>query len=59
MGRQRMNTNIDQRLRPNGNPQRLIISEEENKAVIAFLKTLAGEKLYTAEIWSNPFPQLR
>lgn len=56
MGRQRMNTNIDQRLRPNGNPQRLIISEEENKAVIAFLKTLAGEKLYTAEIWSNPFP---
>jgi cytochrome c peroxidase len=55
MGMQRMNTNIDPRLRPNGSPQRLVITQDETEAVIAFLKTLSGNKIYTEEKWSNPF----
>jgi len=56
MGMQRRNTNIDPRLRPNGLPQRLVLTESENEAIIAFLKTLAGQQLYTDEKWSDPFP---
>lgn len=57
MGMQRMNTIIDPRLRPNGMPQRLAMTQEETDAVIAFLKTLAGVEIYRAERWSNPFAE--
>ena len=56
MGMQRRNTNIDPRLRPNGLPQRLVITQDETDAVISFLKTISGSKIYLEEKWSNPFP---
>lgn len=49
------NTNLDPRLRPNGNGQQLNMSIEEKDAVIAFLITLSGSSVYTDEKWSNPF----
>ena len=49
------NNNLDNRLASMGNPQRLLLTAEEREAVIAFLKTLAGQTLYTNEIWSDPF----
>jgi cytochrome c peroxidase len=55
MGRQMQNTNIDPRLRPGGNPQRLNLTAAETAAVVAFLRTLAGEAVYTDTRWSDPF----
>ncbi|WP_299116547.1 cytochrome-c peroxidase [uncultured Winogradskyella sp.] len=49
------NTNLDPRLRPNGNGQQLNLTDEERNAVIAFIRTLAGNDIYTNEKWSNPF----
>lgn len=49
------NTNLDPKLMPGGNPQRLNITQEERQAILAFVKTLAGEKLYTDKKWSDPF----
>ncbi len=49
------NTNLDPRLTPQGFPQQLNVTPQERTAVIEFLKTLTGEKVYTAEQWSNPF----
>jgi cytochrome c peroxidase len=49
------NTNLDPRLQPNGQPQNLNLSEAEKEALIAFLKTLTGNDVYTNEKWSNPF----
>ncbi len=49
------NTNLDNRLASMGNPQQLLLTPAEREAVIAFLKTLAGQDLYTNEIWSDPF----
>lgn len=49
------NTNLDPRLTPNGNPQRLNLNATEVNAVMAFLKTLSGSNVYTDSKWSNPF----
>ena len=49
------NNNLDPRLRPNGNGQQLNLTDEERSAVIAFVRTLAGNDIYTNEKWSNPF----
>lgn len=49
------NNNLDPRLLPNGNPQRLNLNAQEVNATIAFLKTLSGSNVYTDAKWSNPF----
>lgn len=49
------NTNLDPRLTPGGNPQRLNLNADEVNAVIAFLKTLSGTNVYTDPKWANPF----
>ncbi len=46
---------LDRRLNPGGNPQNLAITEEEKNAIIAFIKTLSGNDVYTNEKWSDPF----
>lgn len=50
------NTNLDPRLRPNGFGQQLHLTAPEVNAMIAFLKTLSGNNVYTDTKWSNPFP---
>lgn len=50
------NTNLDQRLRPNGFGQQLHLTAPEVNAVIAFLRTLSGTNVYVDPKWSNPFP---
>lgn len=49
------NTRLDPRLTPNGFGQQLQLTAAEVNAVIAFLKTLSGNKVYTDAKWSNPF----
>lgn len=51
------NTNLDNRLRGGngGNGQNLNLTVVEKEALVAFLKTLTGVEVYTAEQWSNPF----
>ncbi|MEM1093280.1 MAG: cytochrome c peroxidase [Bacteroidota bacterium] len=50
------NPNLDQRL-ARGGGQRLNITADERVALIAFLKTLTSQNLYTDEKWSDPFPR--
>ncbi len=50
------NTNLDPRLRPAGQPQKLQLTQPEKDALIAFLKTLSGTAVYTDPKWSSPFP---
>jgi cytochrome c peroxidase len=50
------NTNLDQRLKPNGrNVQRLNLQQSEISSVVAFIKTLSGKNVYTDKRWSSPF----
>ena len=49
------NTNLDPRLTPGGNGQQLNFTAAEVNGLIAFLKTLAGNNVYTDVKWSNPF----
>ncbi len=49
------NAGLDQRLRPNGNLQNLNMTEQEIEDVVAFMKTLSGEGVYTNEKWATPF----
>lgn len=51
------NTNLDPRLAgpPGGQGQNLQLSPQEKSALEAFLRTLTGTAIYTAEQWSNPF----
>lgn len=49
------NTNLDPRLKPNGFGQQLHLTATEVNSVIAFLKTLSGNNVYTDNKWSNPF----
>ena len=49
------NTNLDPRLTPGGNGQRLNLTATEVNAVIAFLRTLSGTNVYTDAKWSDPF----
>ncbi len=46
------NTNLDIRLAL-GNSLR--VTDKEKKALVAFLKTLSGNNIYTDSKWSNPF----
>jgi len=46
---------IDNRLFPNGNPQRLNLTENEKDQLEAFLMTLTGESIYTDVKLSDPF----
>ena len=48
------NNNLDQRLARGGGVN-LNMTDQEKAAVIAFLRTLTGEDVYTDERWSNPF----
>jgi cytochrome c peroxidase len=50
-----LNPNLDFRLTNNGVPQQLQITDEERQAVEAFMRTLSGVEMYTAEQWSDPF----
>lgn len=49
------NTNLDPKLAPNGIGQKLNLNSTEVNAMIAFLKTLSGNNIYTDVKWSNPF----
>ena len=49
------NNNLDPKLRPNGVPQKLNLTEVEKQALVAFLKTLSGKAVYTDKKWSDPF----
>lgn len=49
------NNNLDPRLRPGGNLQRLNLTAAESAAIIAFLKTLTGSNIYVDEKWASPF----
>lgn len=49
------NPNLDPRLKPNGFGQQLNLNATEVNAMIAFLKTLSGNNVYTDAKWSNPF----
>lgn len=49
------NTNLDQRLRPGGVGQQLQLTAPEVNALMAFVKTLTGQALYTDTKWSDPF----
>lgn len=49
------NPNLDPRLKPNGRGQQLNLRSNEVNAVIAFLKTLSGNDVYTNTKWSTPF----
>lgn len=49
------NNNLDPRLRPGGNPQNLQLNQTQKDAIVAFLRTLAGNDVYTNAKWSDPF----
>lgn len=49
------NPNLDPRLRPGGNLQRLRLSVQEKANLVAFLRTLTGSNIYTNPKWSDPF----
>ncbi|MFZ1451391.1 MAG: cytochrome c peroxidase [Ferruginibacter sp.] len=49
------NTNLDPRLRPGGVGQKLNLTGAEQSALVAFIKTLSGNNVYTDVKWGNPF----
>ncbi len=49
------NSNLDPRLRPNGQGQKLNFTGAEMAGIVAFLKTLSGTNVYTDVKWSSPF----
>ena len=49
------NPNLDNRLKPEGNLQKLNLTTAEKTQLVAFIKTLSGTDVYTNEKWSNPF----
>lgn len=49
------NTNLDPRLVNHGVGQHLNLIGADVNAVVAFLKTLSGNNVYTDKKWSNPF----
>lgn len=56
------NTNLDPRLAPEGYPQFLGtaatgMTEPEVIAMVTFIRTLAGQDVYTNEKWSDPFDE--
>ncbi|MBK8610981.1 MAG: cytochrome-c peroxidase [Chitinophagaceae bacterium] len=49
------NTNLDPRLRPNGQGQKLNLTGAEQSALVAFLQTLSGTNVYADRKWGSPF----
>jgi cytochrome c peroxidase len=49
------NNNLDPRLMPGGQPQRLQLTATEKDALVAFIRTLAGNDVYSNAKWKNPF----
>ena len=49
------NNNLDARLNPGGNLQKLNLSGAEVNAIVAFIQTLSGKDVYTNEKWGSPF----
>ncbi len=49
------NTNLDPKLRPGGQLQKLQLTMAEKSALTAFIKTLSGTAVYTDTRWSDPF----
>jgi cytochrome c peroxidase len=50
------NTNLDPKLRgPNNQGQNLNLSDAQKDALVAFMKTLSGNDVYTNTRWSSPF----
>lgn len=49
------NPSLDPRLKPDGNPQFLDITTQEEAQLEAFIRTLTGTDVYTNPKWSNPF----
>lgn len=49
------NTNLDPRLRPGGVGQKLNLTGAEQSALVAFIKTLSGNNVYTDVKWGSPF----
>lgn len=49
------NNNLDNRLRGRANGQQLNMTDQERADLTAFLRTLSGTAVYTAEQWSDPF----
>lgn len=49
------NTNLDPRLAPGGNGQKLNMTPNEIASLVAFIRTLSGTNVYTDVRWSNPF----
>ena len=49
------NPDLDPRLKPDGFPQSLGLTQANKDAVLAFLKALAGSDVYTNPKWSDPF----
>lgn len=49
------NPNLDPRLRPGGDLQRLRLSAQEKANLVAFVRTLTGTDVYVNARWSNPF----
>ncbi len=53
-----VNTNLSGLLFPNGsNEVKLNLTDDHKAALVAFLKTLSGNEVYTNEKWSNPFDE--
>ena len=51
------NTNLDPRYTPGGLPQWLDMTRQEQMQLNAFMRTLAGNDVYTNEKWSDPFDE--
>lgn len=49
------NANLDNRLRPGGNLQRLRLTAQEKANLVSFIRTLTGSNVYTDARWSDPF----
>jgi cytochrome c peroxidase len=49
------NNNLDPRLRLGENFQQLNLTPQEINQIVAFVKTLSGNSIYTEDKWSNPF----
>lgn len=49
------NPQLDNRLRPGGNLQRLRLTTQEKANLVAFIRTLTGSSVYTDARWSDPF----
>ncbi len=54
-GRPQVLETVDDRLVPNGKPQRLGLKQKDINQLVAFLATLKGQDVYTNEKWSDPF----